>query len=55
MNTRIDHHNSGVHIQCQSESFDNGSAIACESYVYDTSIFPETLTSSFNLVSILLT
>ena len=44
----IDSENSGI---CHLESFDNGTVMACESYVYDTSIFPETLTTSFNLVS----
>ena len=42
---------SGINGACHSESFDNGTVMACESYVYDTSIFPETLTTSFNLVS----
>ena len=36
---------------CQSDSFDNSTIMACESYVYDRSIFPETLTTSFDLVS----
>ena len=38
---------------CQSDSFDNSTIMACESYVYDRSIFPETLTTSFDLVSTL--
>ena len=49
--TGIDSENSGINAACYSESFDNGTVMACESYVYDTSIFPETLTTSFNLVS----
>ena len=50
--TGIDSGNSGINGACHSESFDNGTVMACESYIYDTSIFPETLTTSFNLVSI---
>ena len=46
-----DSENSGINVACHSESFDNSTVMACESYVYDTSIFPETLTTSFNLVS----
>ena len=49
--TGIDSENSITNVQCHSESFDNGTVMACESYVYDTTIFPETLTTSFNLVS----
>ena len=49
--TGIVSENSITNVQCHSESFDNGTVMACESYVYDTSIFPETLTTSFNLVS----
>ena len=49
--TGIDSENSGINGACHSESFDNGTVMACDSYVYDTSIFPETLTTSFNLVS----
>jgi hypothetical protein len=36
---------------CQPESFDNSSIVACESFVYDLSIFPETLTTKLDLVS----
>jgi hypothetical protein len=36
---------------CQPESFDNSSIVACESFVYDLSIFPETLTTKWDLVS----
>ena len=49
--TGIVSENSITNVQCHSESFDNGTVMACESYVYDKSIFPETLTTSFNLVS----
>ena len=52
--TGIVSENSITNVQCHSESFDNGTVMACESYVYDKSIFPETLTTSFNLVSIFL-
>ena len=37
---------------CIPESFDNFSTISCDSYVYDTSLFPESLTISLNLVSV---
>ena len=43
--------NSGANV-CELESFDNGTILDCESYVYDRYIFPETFTTSFNLVSI---
>ena len=36
---------------CIPESFDNFSTISCDSYVYDTSLFPETFTISLDLVS----
>ena len=36
---------------CIPEAFDNFSTISCDSYVYDTSLFPETFTISLDLVS----
>ena len=35
---------------CQAGSFDNTSLVPCESYVYDRTLFPETLTTHLNLV-----
>ena len=39
---------------CIPESFDNFSTISCDSYVYDTSLFPETFTISLDLVIIII-
>lgn len=36
---------------CSAEAFDNTSTVACESYVYDRNLFPETLTTKLDLVS----
>ena len=38
---------------CILESFDNNSTISCDSYVYDTSLFPESFTIYLDLVSVL--
>ena len=35
---------------CRAESFDNTTTIDCQSFVYDTSLFPETLTTKLDLV-----
>ena len=35
---------------CHPDLFDNATTILCQSYVYETSLFPETLTTEFNLV-----
>ena len=35
---------------CRVESFDNTTTIDCQSFVYDTSLFPETLTTKLDLV-----
>ena len=51
INEEVNWKNSEAFGFCQSESFDNSTIMACESYVYDRSIFPETLTTSFDLVS----
>ena len=39
---------------CSAEAFDKSSTIACESYVYDQNLFPETLTTKLDLVSLFL-
>ena len=36
---------------CSPESFDVNSTVNCQSFVYDTSVFPETLTTIHDLVS----
>ena len=53
INEEVNWKNSEAFGFCQSESFDNSTIMACESYVYDRSIFTETLTTSFDLVSTL--
>lgn len=35
---------------CDAESFDNKTIVACQSFVYDQSLFPETLTTKLDLV-----
>ena len=35
---------------CHPDLFDNTTTIKCQSYVYETLLFPETLTTEFNLV-----
>ena len=39
---------------CRAESFDNTTTIDCQSFVYDSSLFPETLTTKLDLVRLLL-
>jgi hypothetical protein len=36
---------------CSADSFDNSTSVPCESFVYDLSLFPETLTTKLDLVS----
>ena len=38
---------------CDAESFNTSKTIECQSFVYDTSLFPETLTTKLDLVSFL--
>ena len=39
---------------CDAESFDNATTTDCQSFVYDTSLFPETLTTKLDLVRFLI-
>ena len=43
--------NTEITDSCVPESFDNPTIVQCQSFVYDTSLFPETVTTKFNLVN----
>ena len=35
---------------CSAQAFDNSTIVHCDSYIYDTTLFPETLTTKLDLV-----